>query len=45
MAFRFCTNVQDHFGFYENGKLVGYCVLNGEGYLLQFFLAINRQRE
>ncbi|MFS1860490.1 GNAT family N-acetyltransferase [Vibrio lentus] len=30
--------MSDHFGFYKNGKLVGYCVLNGEGYLLQFFL-------
>ncbi|MEZ9351450.1 GNAT family N-acetyltransferase [Vibrio splendidus] len=31
--------MSDHFGFYENGILVGYCVLNGEGYLLQFYLA------
>jgi len=31
--------MSDHFGFYENGNLVGYCVLNGEGYLLQFYLA------
>ncbi|EDK29588.1 acetyltransferase, GNAT family protein [Vibrionales bacterium SWAT-3] len=31
--------MSDHFGFYESGKLVGYCVLNGEGYLLQFYLA------
>ncbi|CAK1785283.1 GNAT family N-acetyltransferase [Vibrio crassostreae] len=31
--------MSDHYGFYENDKLVGYCVLNGEGYLLQFFLA------
>ncbi|MDD1829502.1 GNAT family N-acetyltransferase [Photobacterium sp. ZSDE20] len=30
--------ISDHYGFYENDKLVGYCVLNGEGYLLQFFL-------
>ncbi|MCK8084346.1 GNAT family N-acetyltransferase [Vibrio sp. 1CM8B] len=31
--------MSDHYGFYEGGKLVGYCVLNGEGYLLQFYLA------
>ncbi|WP_286302836.1 GNAT family N-acetyltransferase [Vibrio apostichopi] len=31
--------MSDHYGFYENDKLVGYCVLNGDGYLLQFFLA------
>lgn len=31
--------MSDHYGFYENDILVGYCVLNGEGYLLQFFLA------
>ena len=31
--------MSDHFGFYENGNLVGYCVLNGKGYLLQFYLA------
>ena len=31
--------MSDHYGFYENGKLVGYCVLNAEGYLLQFYLA------
>ncbi|MGF1837448.1 GNAT family N-acetyltransferase [Vibrio atlanticus] len=31
--------MSNHYGFYENDKLVGYCVLNGEGYLLQFFLA------
>ncbi|WP_116871131.1 GNAT family N-acetyltransferase [Vibrio splendidus] len=30
--------MSDHFGFYESGKLVGYCVLNSEGYLLQFYL-------
>ncbi|WDE02719.1 GNAT family N-acetyltransferase [Thalassomonas actiniarum] len=28
-----------HFGFYENEKLVGYCCINSEGYLLQFYLA------
>ncbi|MEG3219463.1 GNAT family N-acetyltransferase [Vibrio gigantis] len=31
--------MSDHYGFYENNILVGYCVLNGEGYLLQFYLA------
>ena len=31
--------ISDHYGFYEGGELVGYCVLNGEGYLLQFYLA------
>ncbi|MEZ8647903.1 GNAT family N-acetyltransferase [Vibrio splendidus] len=31
--------MSDHYGFYEDDQLVGYCVLNGEGYLLQFFLA------
>ncbi|MCY9825897.1 GNAT family N-acetyltransferase [Vibrio chagasii] len=30
--------MSDHFGFYESSKLVGYCVLNSEGYLLQFYL-------
>ncbi|NOH36381.1 GNAT family N-acetyltransferase [Vibrio chagasii] len=30
--------MSDHFGFYESGKLVGYCVQNSEGYLLQFYL-------
>ena len=33
------VSMSDHYGFYENDKLVGYCVLNGEGYLLQFYLA------
>lgn len=28
-----------HFGFYELGALVGYCCVNGEGYLLEFFLS------
>ncbi|MCK8075215.1 GNAT family N-acetyltransferase [Vibrio sp. 1CM2L] len=31
--------MSDHYGFYEGDKLVGYCVLNGGGYLLQFYLA------
>lgn len=33
------VSMSDHLGFYENNKLVGYCVLNGESYLLQLFLA------
>jgi predicted acetyltransferase len=28
-----------HFGFYEQETLVGYCCINGEGYMLQFYLA------
>jgi len=28
-----------HFGFYEQQQLVGYCCINGEGYMLQFYLA------
>ncbi|CAM2969444.1 GNAT family N-acetyltransferase [Vibrio rarus] len=28
-----------HFGFYEQENLVGYCCVNGEGYLLQFYLS------
>ncbi|PMN90786.1 GNAT family N-acetyltransferase [Enterovibrio norvegicus] len=28
-----------HFGFYENEDLVGFCCVNGEGYLLQFYLS------
>lgn len=28
-----------HFGFYEQEQLVGYCCINGEGYLMQFYLA------
>ncbi|MFA0056453.1 GNAT family N-acetyltransferase [Vibrio echinoideorum] len=31
--------MSDHYGFYENNSLVGYCAVNGEGYLLLFFLA------
>lgn len=27
-----------HFGFYIKGQLVGYCCINDEGYLLQFYL-------
>jgi predicted acetyltransferase len=28
-----------HFGFYEEDTLVGYCCINGAGYMLQFYLA------
>lgn len=28
-----------HFGFYEQETLVGYCCINSEGYMLQFYLA------
>lgn len=31
--------MSDHYGFYENEDLVGYCCVNGDGYLLQFFLS------
>ncbi len=27
-----------HFGFYDKKQLVGYCCVNDEGYLLQFYL-------
>lgn len=29
----------NHFGFYEDSTLVGYCCVNSEGYLLQFYLS------
>jgi len=32
-----------HFGFYENEKLVGFCCINDEGYLLQFYLCPHNQ--
>lgn len=28
-----------HYGFYEQKALVGYCCINGEGFMLQFYLA------
>ena len=31
--------MSDHFGFYEDNLLVGYCVVNSENYLLQFYLS------
>lgn len=33
------VSMSDHFGFYERDKLVGYCCINGDGYLLQYYLA------
>tara|TARA_R110001592_G_scaffold225191_3_gene480966 strand:- start:1562 stop:2386 length:825 start_codon:yes stop_codon:yes gene_type:complete len=33
--------ISKHFGFYENDVVVGYCCINAEGYLLQFFLSPN----
>ena len=32
-----------HFGFYVNHKLVGFCCINDEGYLLQFHLEANSE--
>ena len=29
----------DHFGFYEDNVLVGYCCINDDGYMLQFYLS------
>lgn len=34
-----------HFGFYENETLVGYCCINADGYLLQFYLDSKSQIE
>ncbi|MPY21379.1 GNAT family N-acetyltransferase [Shewanella psychropiezotolerans] len=31
--------MSDHFAFYENNRLVGFCCINGEGYMLQFYLS------
>ncbi|MEP3351646.1 MAG: hypothetical protein ABJN96_17060 [Marinomonas sp.] len=31
--------MSSHFGFYEDGTLVGYCCVNGDGYMLQFYLS------
>jgi len=31
--------MSEHFGFYENNILVGFCCINGEGYMLQFYLS------
>lgn len=29
----------DHFGFYQENSLLGYCCINSEGYMLQFYLS------
>jgi ribosomal protein S18 acetylase RimI-like enzyme len=34
-----------HFGFYDNEQLVGYCCINNEGYLLQFYLCPEKQAQ
>lgn len=31
--------MSSHFGFYEDDTLVGYCCINGDGYMLQFYLS------
>ncbi|GAB7219674.1 GNAT family N-acetyltransferase [Vibrio comitans] len=31
--------MSSHFGFYEHDTLVGYCCVNGDGYMLQFYLS------
>ena len=31
--------MSNHFGFYENESLVGYCCINSDGYMLQFYLS------
>ncbi|MDA0149040.1 GNAT family N-acetyltransferase [Vibrio sp. LaRot3] len=33
--------MSQHFGFYEGHNLVGFCCINHDGYLLQFYLAPN----
>lgn len=33
----------EHFGFYESNRLVGYCCINSEGYMLQFYLSPGAQ--
>ena len=35
--------IANHFGFYENENLVGFCCINDEGYLLQFYLCPDNQ--
>ena len=32
-----------HYGFYEEDELVGFCCVNDDGYLLQFFLSSRHQ--
>ncbi|WP_260260488.1 GNAT family N-acetyltransferase [Vibrio intestinalis] len=31
--------MSQHFGFYQNHELVGFCCINNDGYLLQFYLS------
>ncbi|MCU4677467.1 GNAT family N-acetyltransferase [Catenovulum sp. 2E275] len=31
--------ISSHFGFYEDDTLVGYCCIDGDGYMLQFYLS------
>ena len=33
------VSTSGHFGFYEDNILVGYCCINDEGYMLQFYLS------
>ncbi|MUI54548.1 GNAT family N-acetyltransferase [Aliivibrio fischeri] len=35
--------MSDHFGFYEENKLIGYCCINSDGFLLQFYLSKDAQ--
>lgn len=35
----------DHFGFFSKGQLVGYCCINTEGYLLQFYISPEHQSQ
>lgn len=32
-----------HFGFYLKGKLIGFCCINDEGYVLQFYVESNKK--
>jgi len=34
-----------HYGFYEEGQLIGYCCVDGKGYLLQFYVIPNKQNQ
>lgn len=31
--------MSDHFGFYDDDKIQGFCCVNGDGYILQFYLS------
>ncbi|MEO9654920.1 hypothetical protein [Marinomonas sp.] len=37
--------MSSHYGFYEDDLLVGYCCVNGEGYMLQFYLSESAQTQ